>query len=153
MKKRVLAVVLVLVMVAGMFVGCAKQDAEWSIEIVGGKTDAFTSVDYEKLDEVEITAVMKKKTGTEVTQVWQGVKFADLVDAIGAVDYISITVEAADGYAQEYTSDIVNDDMTILGTVVDGEALGANQNWVQTVAGKYPGNMWIRDIVKIIINK
>ena len=41
----------------------------------------------------------------------------------------------------------------VITTEVDGEALGADNGWVQTVAGNQGGNMWIKDLVKITVNK
>lgn len=154
MKKRVILFALVLMMLAVAFAACApKEEATWSIDVSGADSELFTSADYEKLTEVEIEAVLKKKDGSENTEVWNGIKFKDLADAIGAGDYTSITVEASDGYAKDYTPEIVNDDMTILGTAVDGEALGADGGWVKAVAGSQSGNMWIKDLVKIKVNK
>ncbi len=154
MKKRVLLAVLAIAMVF-VLVACAapKQAAEWSISVEGADVSAFTNADYAKLNEVSFTAVLKNKAGEKTEQECLGVRFADIVQAIGAGEYVSISVEAADGYTQDYTPDVVNDEKTILATAIDGKSLVTEESGVQTVAGNYPGNLWIRDVVRITVNK
>ena len=157
MKKNIF-VILVLVLAALMLAACAQDNAkpdtsaEWTIAVEGAEKDAFTSVDYAALDMVKVDAVLKTKDGSETNQSWEGVLLKDVLAALGVKDYSSVTMEASDGYAKDYTPDMVNDQNTILGTVLDGESLGEQDGFVQAVAGSHPGNMWIKSLVKIKVN-
>lgn len=154
MKKTIVFLVLIALLVVMLFTACGEKiEPEWSVEVSGAENAVFTSADYKALEKVEIEAVLKQKDGSETSQKWTGVLFSDLVDAIGAGEYTSVTIEAGDGYAKDYTPDIIDDEMTILGTVLDGEELGEDDGFVQAVAGNQPGNMWIRDVVRIKVNK
>ena len=152
--RKLLLTVAVLMLVAAVFVACgSKEEAVWTITIEGADKSEFTSVDYSKLEEVSADTVLAKKDGSTKEQTWEGVLLKDVVEYIGAGDYTSITVEASDGYAKDYTPDIVNDSLTLLGTKSDGEAISEDDGYVQTVVGNQPGNMWIKMLVKITVNK
>lgn len=154
MKKSLLIIaVLLLVMAVCGACGAKEEDAVWSIAVSGADEDAFTSVDYDKLDEVTIDVVLKKKDGSETNESWTGVLLSDVLESLGVDAYSSVTMTASDGYAKDYTPDIVNDSLTILGTSVDGEALGADDGYVQSVAGSQSGNMWIKMLDSMTINQ
>ncbi|MGI5849269.1 MAG: molybdopterin-dependent oxidoreductase [Christensenellales bacterium] len=154
MKTKGLLLLVVLMMVAAVFVACAPQEkAEWTISIEGASKAEFSSNDYLKLKAVTIDTVLKKKDGSEKNETWEGVLLKDVLEYLGVSEYTSVTMEASDGYAKDYTSDIVNDEKTILGTKVNGEALLAEGGFVKAVAGNESGNMWIKELVKIKVNK
>lgn len=157
--KKGLALLTVLLLVAAVFMACggqkapaSQESATWSIAVEGADRAEFASTDYAQLDTVTVDAVLRTKDGSETAQTWEGVLLKDVLDAVGAKDYTSVTLEASDGYAKDYTPDLVNDSQTILGTVLNGEALTADEGYVEAVAASQPGNMWIKMLVKIKVN-
>jgi len=124
----------------------------WSVAVEGASQSVFTSEDYAKLTPVKIDTVLKKKDGSETKQVWEGVLLKDVVAALGVTEYKSVTFTAADDYAKDYTPEIVNDAKSILGTVLDGKKLMADDGFVQAVAGSQSGNMWIKSLKSIKVN-
>ena len=154
MKKSLLIIAaLLLVMAVCGACGAKEEEAVWTIAVEGADKDTFTSNDYDKLDEVTIDVVLKKKDGTETNQSWTGVLLSDVLESLGVEDYTSVTLTASDGYAKDYTPDIVDDPLTILGTSVDGEAISAEDGYVQSVAGSQSGSMWIKMLTSITVNK
>lgn len=131
----------------------AAQADGWKITVEGAGVAEFTNADYDKLSKVTIDVVQKKKDGSETPQKWEGVLLKDVVAALGITDYTSLTLAASDDYAKDYTPDIVDDSKTIIGAVCNGEALGADGGWVEAVAGSQGSNMWIKNLVKITVNK
>lgn len=152
--RKQLAAILMIIMVAMMLIACApKEEMEWTIAIEGAEKTEFTSADYAKLSKVSVDTVLSTKDGTTIEQTWEGVLLKDVIEYIGAGDYTSVTMVASDGYAQEYTVELVEDSMTVLGIKVNGEALGEEDGYVQSVAGSQTGNMWIKMLAKITVNK
>lgn len=156
MKRKaaiLLAIVTVLALCACGAPKTSEQPVTWTVQVEGAEKTSFTNVDYAKLNEVTITAVKKKSDGSETTQNWKGVLMKDVIEYLGVTDYTSITFTANDDYAKDYTEDIVNDEKTILATILDGEPLGEEGGYVRAVAGNQSGNMWISNLVKIKVNK
>lgn len=152
--RKLWAAILLIIMVAAMLIACApKEEMVWTITIEGADKTEFTSADYAKLGEVSVDTVLKTKDGTTKEQTWIGVLLKDVIEYIGAGEYTSVTMEASDGYTQDYTVELVDDSMTVLGTKVNGEVLGEEEGYVQSVAGSQPGNMWIKMLTKITVNK
>ena len=152
--RKLLAAVLMIIMVAAMLIACApKEETSWAITIEGAEKAEFTSADYAKLSKVSVDTVLSTKDGTTKEQTWEGVTLKDVIEYIGAGDYTSVTMEASDGYAQDYTVELVEDSMTVLGTKVNGEILGEEDGYIQSVAGSQPGNMWIKMLTKITVNE
>ncbi|NLM51587.1 MAG: molybdopterin-dependent oxidoreductase [Firmicutes bacterium] len=133
--------------------GMGEQTASWSITVEGLGEEAvtFTSADAAKLTMRQVTAVRAKKDGTQETQNWEGVSLKDVLDMLGAKEYQSVIVEAADGYAQEYTKEIVDRAETILGLKLEGQPLDEDSGPVQAVPAGEPGNMWIKNVAKLIV--
>jgi hypothetical protein len=131
----------------------AQQAGGWKITVEGAAKAEFTNADYDALGKVTIDVVQKKKDGSETSQKWEGALLKDVVAALGVADYTSLTLTASDDYTKDYTPDIVNDANTIIGTVCNGEALGSDGGWVEAVAGGQRSNMWIKDLIKITVNK
>lgn len=154
-KKATAAVLTILIILS--LCSCAAatiaqpQKAEWSITVEGASKTEFNSNDYAKLTGVKVDAVLKKKDGSETKQVWDGVPLKDVLTVLGVKEYTSITL-SADDYTKDYTPDIVNDAKTILGTAVNGEKL-TKDGPVEAVAGTQTGNMWIRNLKIIKVNK
>ncbi|HZK24792.1 MAG TPA: molybdopterin-dependent oxidoreductase [Oscillospiraceae bacterium] len=158
MKKLSLLLVVLLLSVA--LIGCSQPEEEtptadpaWTISIVGVEAEPidFTDLDTAELSQKDVEAVKKKKDGTEITENWQGVPLKEVLAAVGAADYQSVTVEASDGYAQEYTLEIINREETILGLVRDGEKLDEADGPVQMVPAGESGNMYIKNLAKITV--
>ncbi|NLP37092.1 MAG: molybdopterin-dependent oxidoreductase [Firmicutes bacterium] len=133
--------------------GVDEATVDWSITVegIGENTVAFTSADAAKLSMRQVTAVLSKKDGTQETQNWEGVSLKDVLDMLGATDYQSVIVEAADGYAQEYSLELIGREETILGLKLAGQPLDENNGPVQAVPTGEPGNMWIKNVAKLIV--
>lgn len=160
-KKGLLLAVAVL-MAAAVFGACSPQAAStspaaqtdgWKITVEGAAKAEFTNADYDKLSKVTIDVVQKKKDGSETPQKWEGVLLKDIVAALGITDYTSLTLTASDDYTKDYTPDVVDDSKTIIGAVCNGQALGADGGWIEAVAGSQTSNMWIKNLIKITVNK
>jgi hypothetical protein len=158
--NRTLAFVVALLLAVASFAACSAQPTannaaapEWKITIAGADKAEFTSVDYDKLTKVTIDAVQKKKDGSEQQQKWEGVLLKDVLNSLGITSYTSITLSASDDYSKDYTPEIANDPKTIIGTVMNGKALGKDGGFVEAVAASQAGNMWIKNLAKITVNK
>ena len=157
--KKALYLSMSILLAAAMLCACgapvqesAAGAIQWTIAVEGADKTEFTSVDYAALPSVTIDVVKTSKNG-ETNETWQGVLLKDIMDALGISDYTSLTLTASDDYSKDFTPDIVNDEKTILGTVVNGEALTAEDGYVQIVAGNQPGNMWIQSLASIKVNE
>lgn len=151
-QKKIWVLAAAVLLLAALFGACAsKEEAIWTITVDGADKAEFTSLDYAKLDEVSIDTVLTKKDGSEKEETWEGVLLKDVLEYIGAGEYTSVTMEASDGYAKDYTPEIANDSMTILGTKADGDALTEEDGYVKAVAGSQTGNMWIKMLSKITV--
>jgi len=159
--KRLIGIFVVIVFAFTFFVGCsgeqntAAKEVTWTISIEGVKDEAisFTDIDTEKMDIREITAILKKKDGSEKEQSWKGYGIKEVLNYVNAGEYSSIVVEAGDGYSKDYTKELVESEGIILGVMVDGKALEKEDNKVQLVVKGKPGNWWIKGVAKIIVNK
>lgn len=153
--KSVFTLIVVLLFIAASLGACAPQaaqQAEWSIAVAGAEKTEFTSADYASLSAVTIEATLKTKDGTTKTQKYEGVLLSDALKYLGVTEYASVTVEATDGYSKDYTPDIANDPLTMLAVKADGQPLG-DIGPVESVAGSQTGNMWIKNVSKITVNK
>ncbi|QRN84734.1 molybdopterin-dependent oxidoreductase [Clostridia bacterium] len=171
--KKFGALLLIVFLAIGMLAGCATEPAaeepaveepvaeepaveepaaeepaaEWTIDING---TMFTQADYDAIDEVEISATKKNKDGTETTQTWKGVPLKAVLDYVGAEGYAVVTCEASDGYAKDIDDmTLVESEGTILGTMVDGEAVSAEDGYIELVMDGKGSNWWIKNLVKI----
>ena len=157
MKK--LSLILLVLMLAAAVIGCSSNQEEqgapaWTITVegIGDSAAQFTDLDAAKLTMKKVEATLKKKDGSEITQNWEGVPLKEVLEYLGAEDYESVTVEASDGYAKDYSLDIINREETILGLKLEGEALGEEDGPVQAVPTGESGNMWIKNVTKITVN-
>ncbi|WP_432402575.1 hypothetical protein [Wukongibacter sp. M2B1] len=159
--KRLIGIFLIITFAFTCLVGCggeqntAAKEVLWTIGIEGVKDESIrlTNIDAEKIEIREITAILKKKDGSETEQAWKGYGIKEVLDYVKAGEYSSIVVEAGDGYSKEYTKDLIEREGTILGVILDGKALEEDNNRVQLVVQGEPGNLWIKDVAKIIVNK
>lgn len=161
MNIRRLIGIFLIIAFAFTCVGCSgdqnagTKEVAWTINIEGVKdeTIAFTNLDAEKIETREITAILKKKDGSEKEQSWKGYGIKEVLDYVKAEEYSGIVVEAGDGYSKEYTKELIESEGTILGVMLDGKALEKDDNKVQLVVKGKPGNWWIKGVAKIIVKK
>ena len=176
--KKLVALFMILLMVAVVFVGCqttattadttaaattaaattaaeTEAMAAWTITIsgIGDKDISFTDADAAKMSTVEITATKKKKDGSEVEQKWTGIPLKAILDFYGAKDYSMVKAEASDGYSADLDKAAVEDAGTILGLKLDGQALSKDDGFVQIVAKSLPAKSWVQAVVKITVVK
>jgi len=161
--KKIIVVISVLLAAAiiAVPVGCAAKSEKavtsesWTIEVkdAAGKTVEFTEKDAAKLEMVEVSAVRKKKDGSETTENWKGVLLSDVLDYCGVSQYTIIAVEALDGYNQEFESETVNDNGTILGFFLDGKEVSKDDGLVQLVVPTMGSKAWVKNVSKIYVVK
>jgi DMSO/TMAO reductase YedYZ molybdopterin-dependent catalytic subunit len=162
--KKFGVLMLIVMLSVGMLAGCnnteepaaaepvveepiTEVESMWTIDING---ILFTQADYDAVGEVEISATKKSKDGTEVSQTWKGVPLKAVLDYVGAEGYTIVTCEAVDGYAKDIDDmTLVDSEGTILGTMVDGEAVNAEDGYIQLVMDGKGTNWWIKNLVKI----
>ena len=100
----------------------------------------------------KLLIILKKKDGSEKEQTWKGYGLKEVLEHLKAGEYSSVVVEAGDGYSKEITKDLVMSEETILGIMVDGEAL-KEDNKVQLVINGKGSNWWIKGVAKIKVVK
>ncbi len=159
--KKIIMLILALVVTFAMAVsaGCTARGEEavtsesWTIEVkdAAGKTVEFTEKDAAGLEMTEITAAHKKKDGSEAMENWRGVQLSDVLDYCGANQYTVVTVEASDGYKQEFEKATIDDNGTILGFFLDGEEVSNEDGLVQLVVSTMASKAWVRNVSKISV--
>jgi DMSO/TMAO reductase YedYZ molybdopterin-dependent catalytic subunit len=156
-KILVLALVVMMVFSFAVLAGCGKAkgsgvtEADWNITIKdsSGKAMEFTNADAGEIDMVEVTAVLKKKDGSEITENWKGIPLSEVMKAAGIADYSMVAIEASDGYSQEFEAAAVNDSGTILGFFLNGEEVSVEDGLVQLVVTTMSGKFWISNVAMI----
>jgi len=156
--KKILMVVLVALIALALIapIGCAAKSSgaasnPWTITVTdkSGKSQDFTEKDAAKLTVVDVSATLKKKDGTEVAQSWKGVTLSDVLKACNVTEFSKIKVTAVDGYEQEFEPAAVNDNTTILGFVLDGKAITADDGLLQLVVPTMSGKSWVKNVKSI----
>ncbi len=127
-----------------------EAEAVWTITISGiGDNDiSFTDVDAAKMSTVEITATKK-----DVDQKWTGITLKEVLDFYGAEGYSKVTVEASDGYSAELDMATVEDEGTIIGFTVDGQALDKEDGPATLVVKSQSTKSWVKAVSKITVIK
>ena len=128
-------------------------DPKWIIGVKGADTSYFSSIEYGQLREVTITVEKEQQDGSVIEEEWKGVRLKDVLDFLDITNYASITLSSSDDYSIEYTPDIINDPLTILGTNVNGRDIKYEDGYVQTVAGNQPESMWVKKPNKMTVNE
>lgn len=150
---------LMVVLVAAVFlapVGCASKSgaaisAPFTITVsdASGKSVEFTEKEAAKLKMVEVSAVKKKKDGTEVTENWKGVLLSDVLKSCGIESFSKVRVTASDGYEQEFEPAAVSDSGTLLGFTLDGKEVTADDGFVKLVVASMSGKAWVSNVKSI----
>jgi len=160
-----LSILLCFLMMLAVFSGCAENDLDppeipdWFITIEGFPVEhadvdeiAFTNEDAEFLEVVSLEVVKKKRDGSEVTELWTGVRLKDVLDSIDAEGYSSCTIVSKDGYSVDYSLDLIEKEETIIGWEMDGDVLCEVEGPVQMVSSGEFENMFVRNIEKIVLH-
>ncbi len=152
--KKCLLLICILLFLTMIFCSCGDVIVEpkWIIGIKGSNAKVFSSLDYGKLQKVTITVNKKKQDGGVLEEIWKGVRIKDVFHYLGIKDYSSIVLTSSDDYSSEYTPDIIDDPLTIIGTDVNGKELGHENGYVQAVAGNQPESTWVKKLIKITVN-
>ena len=162
MKRAILGLLAVLVVLS--LVGCAAntatptasslpaQAAGWSVAVEGASKAAFTQADYSALKEVMIDATKKKKDGSTETNKYTGVLISDVLNALGAADFSTITLTASDGFAADITKDMLGN-KAIFAIKIDGAALDESDKPIMSVLDGQASKTWVKGIVKITVSK
>ncbi|MFI3175228.1 MAG: molybdopterin-dependent oxidoreductase [Bacillota bacterium] len=108
----------------------------------------LTEESFAGLDVVEKEVLKTSQKGDE-TNTWTGVDFMSALATLGITEFETVSVEATDGYAQEYTMEIAGKAM--LAYAKDGAGLGEDGP-INTVVDGESGNMWMKNLSKIVIN-
>lgn len=120
--------------------------------INGSSTVTLTEKELNKIDKVTMKATLQKKDGSTQEQEWVGVPLAKVLEAAGVKTYKTVTAAAADGYAKEYTSDMVKAAGTLVGYKLDGKSLDKDGP-LEAVLKDSPGNMWVKTLAKITVSQ
>ena len=120
--------------------------------INGSSTVTLTEKELDKIEKVTIKATLQKKDGSTQEQEWVGLPLAKVLDAAGVKEYKTVTAAAADGYAKEYTPDMVKAVGTIVGYKLDGKTLDKDGP-LEVVLKDSPGNMWVKTLAKITVSQ
>lgn len=138
----------------GLKAGLA-DNKDFKIEVIGGKTSpmVITWEDLKAMNFVEKNGVtMINSVGTEKTSDFVGVPMMDIVNKAGVPDgEVSFKVVAPDGYSKVYTAEQM--EKSILGLKENGTALtdNINKKSIKMVVPGEPGDMWMKQPVKIEI--
>lgn len=155
-RKVMVLAAAVLMTVSSAAAGCAgtqasATEAEWSITIkdASGKAVEFDNEDAGNLEMVEVDATLEKKDGSTIEENWKGTPLADVLESAGIDDYTRVSVQASDGYSQEYEASAVDDPGTILGFFQDGKEVSPDEGLVQLVVPSMAGKYWIKNVAVI----
>ena len=154
-QKRDCLILILFLLLTTIFCSCGDVIVEpkWIIGIKGADAAVFSSLDYAKLREVTITIEKEQQDCSILEEKWKGVYLKDILDYLRITDYSSITLASSDDFSVEYTSDIINDSLTILATSLNGKDLKHEDGYIKIIAGNQPESMWIERPAKIHINK
>ncbi|MBT9159082.1 MAG: molybdopterin-dependent oxidoreductase [Dehalococcoidia bacterium] len=163
-KGTMMGLLMCILLLGSMLAGCPAPQVDveddpvaepvWSIAIEGVEgVEEFTDIDAAKLAMITVDVVQRRRDGTETPQSWEGIPLRNVMDHLGVIEFSSIVVIAGDDYTMEYTPDIVNADDSILGLLLDGEALDEKRAPAQTIIGGKPARYWVRNVVRITVNK
>lgn len=123
MKK--ISLLIVAMVVAIIFAGCvgetpAVQESTWEITI-GSKV--FAIEDIREMDTVTINAMKKEETFS-----YTGVRLGVLLEAAEINDFVTLTLEAEDGYAWDISREEAMHENSILAFAVDGEDINEEKS-------------------------
>jgi len=125
---------------------------EWTLTIVTPAGEKlFSSVDAAALNRITMEATIRNSRGEETTNIYTGVKLADVLKAVGVSDFTSLSIIAADDFSVSYSRDLALADDTIVAWEIDGEIPDYDPP-LRLAPRQGVGNQYIRQAVKIIVN-
>jgi len=171
MKKTLLSILAMVLLMS--LIGCTPSDLsgapepdpapvtaqpsaepDWIITVLGlAEQVTISSEDVDTIGIDTVTIAMKDKDSTGPEEEWSGLQLVKVLEYLGVDTYTTVAVEAADGYSREYTPDIAENEGTLLGLKINGEALDDTRGPVQLVVDGKGSNWWIKQVVKLTINK
>ena len=151
-KRRLFSVALT-ILLAFAALGCT-QTAKTSPVVLtfeGANKSQMTQAEFLALDQVTMELSRTNSKGKTTTGTYSGPLFRDVLEFAGVSEYSSILLIASDGYENEYTPDIVNDDLTFFTLTADGEQLTQESGGpVMLCAGNQTANMWAKSVIKVV---
>ncbi len=145
------AVLLVLVLLCA----CKAEPAlpRWSFGVEGAQLKVFSSFDYAKLDEANITVEKSQADGSITSEELCGVYLKDVLDYLDVSEYSSITLTSRNGSSIQYLPEIIEDPATLLVFEMNGRTQWENGiEIVQVVAGSRPEDMWLWNVKTLTVN-
>jgi hypothetical protein len=125
----------------------------WSFGVEGAQIQVFSSFDYAKLDEANITVERPQADGSIATEELRGVYLKDVLDYLDVSEYSSITLTSRNGSTALYLPEIIEDPDTLLVFEVNGRTQWENGvEIVQVVAGGRSEDMWLWNIKTLTVN-
>lgn len=97
---------------------------------------------------LEEEVVLASSNG-ESTSTWAGFTLVDVLALAGVTEFTTLSIEASDGYAQQYSYDIAA--KALVTYLENGEALGDNGPLNTVVPGEF-GNLWMKNLAKITVD-
>ncbi len=154
--KKLVVLVLSMMLVLAM-VGCTseKQEDDSAVaipefEVTVVTADGEVAITNETIADLEVknADILKTSQKGDSTSNWTGVSLVDALDAVGVTEFTSLSIEASDGYAVEYTVDMAN--AAWIAYACDGAELGEDGP-VQTVVDGESGNNWMKNLTVITV--
>lgn len=148
-----LAVVVVMMGLVGCGTTSTQEENAVSIpafELVVVTEEAEVVVDESMIEGLAITEAELLKTSQkgDTTSTWTGCDLMEVLSIAGVTEFTTLSVEASDGYAQEYTYDMAQ--KTMLAFYENGELLGEDGPLNTVIEGE-SGSIWMKNLTKIIV--
>ncbi len=124
-----------------------------NVEVVGEAPIKFTNEDAAKIGPVEIKAAQKDKDVFLEENTYRGITFNDFLNHVGVKDYSVISIEAADGYMQEFAPGDLSESGVGFAWAVNGEKLDDATGPIQFVNHGRGPKHWIKNVSKVTIIK
>lgn len=132
------------------------EEAEAAVEIPAFEVKVVTADGEQMLTNESIAGleivnkdIVKQAKNGEKTSNWTGVSFLEALATVGVTEFETITIEATDGYAVDYTADIA--EIALLTYERDGVALGEEDGPTNTVVEGQKANLWMKNIAVITV--
>lgn len=106
----------------------------------------FNQDHYNDMDIQTVTLTITKDD-TPTDYQCTGVLLKDVLAALGATDYTSVTVVAVDGYEKTYDKDVIEEDTTFFALEVNGETEDCPETFAASMGSGYS----IKNVQKIIV--
>lgn len=131
------------------------EKSDWKIEIEtpAGKFAGVTYSDFKNIGLIDMEATLQKEDDIEEVNVWTGVKLKEVLKFVGIDEYNSVVIKSEDGFSEKYPKRMVDSDKTILATKRDGQDMDTGQGPVRAIVEGERANFWIKQVVKVKVNK